>query len=1102
MRCQLSVGGADAFLPDDLGAADDTAIDTDPGISSLADTVTADADANIAADAANAADTDAAEAANQYSSLGDAAGDVSKLSAASSRPPEETTLPDFDDLATESGGQAEGEMGTRTGAIEYPDHPTDFDIGLDSAGEVVGTASAVPQLTRRIVYSGGLSVTPTIPEPTVSSSRPSSVVHGLDDPRPDDWLPNWPSDLLADSDRPERRPTIRFPTESLPTVLALTPVPSSISAPDPSPVPSIAPSFTVSKVPITQYFFDLTSVAPTPVPGPLFDEDDLNVPVSALPSGPPDRSQTVTDLSSSIPELQASVFLESAGPISVTPLLSEFLTSAVTEAGAALSTNRLAATPVSTMAVSSASTRLDETLEKEMIDNNLDEEVDGDNTVLMTEGDQDLNLDTTGPRPPVADSESPIDDLDDYEYTTTDEVFTETSPADVPTLMPGIDELQPVSSSTASSAEAVPPVDSELVTTASTNTLRSVKPTFTRTSQATEPSRTPLWMLLSHSSPTRTVNTRLLNTQLTTLVARTSAIDTMTALATTPSSTEENLTDPPVLNVSPTPALEPSTHSSEELPETLILSPASSLDDPSTESLQDSGIPFDVTSSPLQTESTVITASISASPVSTVPTIDNTASSTLEPPSDISPELIPVTDSPINPSDEVLHLDTVSSTKKIPVTPETTESTVDLTDTMLDQSSPPHLIEESTPGNATEISHEISEEPLVITLSEDAPTIPNSYPKEGEVVSMVDPTEVDSVGPPTDSATWTPVLELTGNTVQRVSVTSPSSTITTTSTVSLVPPEMTGGFTPIKSETTHSSHMSHSELEAKNSSIPSPTSATEVVKSTVIFTAPVDGSSTQSAHLPSVTDFSAATTVQETDESESVMTIDHFPSGEHATSSVITKDEVVSSPIAFPTTVQTSLKDEAASVPLVPAFTEPIPTPSSDTVVSEIDSTLIEKKTEPTIIVTERLPSSPTIYIPEIFPSSSGSSVSATPSATEIITNSSSVPPHTSIIPQSSDSPITPRVPIFSASVAILPTASTDPTLDSSTLVTPTATDDTTKNSTQFIHPDEPAGDTEEGTHEEPAEKGENIIYLCYVRELVYKITRYGTLNQQIIIII
>lgn len=1078
VRGQLSVGGADAFLPDDLDAADNT--DIVPGISSLGDTVAADTDANIAADAANAADTDAAEVADEYSLLRTADGDDSQPTTATSMPPEETTLPDFDDVVdelavtTESSGLTEDEVSKRTGEMEYPDYSIDFDTTLNSEGEREGTTSAVPQLTRRIVYSGGPSVTPTIPESLLPSSRPSSVVRGLDEPYPDDWLPNWPSELLENSDRPARRPTIRFPTESLPTVLAPTPTPSSVTAPDPSQVLSIVPSFTVSKVPITQYFFDLASVTPTHVPGPLFEEDDLNQPQSGLSSGLPDMNQPVTELSSSIPELQSSVFIEAARPITITPSLSESLTSAVTEAGVVVSTNSLAATPVST-SFTSASTTLDGHLEKEVIDNNLDE-MDSATTMLTTEAYQDSDLETTGPRPPEGDPKSPTDDLDYYEYTTTDEILTETSSTDVATMMPGIDELQPVSSPAASSVQAVSAIDSELVTTTSSNTLRSIKPSFIRTLQATEPSRTPLWMLLSQSSPTRTVNTQLLNTQLTSLVASTAAVDTMPALATTPSPSEGNLSDPPEIIISPTPALEPSTHSSIMLPETLVQSPTASLDDPSTESLQDSGTPTDVTTSPVQTESTVSTTSISASPMPTVPTLDDVEPSTLEPPNDDSPDIILGTDSLNDPSDEVFHLDTVSSTEKIPFTPETTESTVDLTGAMFNQSSSPHLSEGSTLENATESNHVTSEEPLMITLSEDSSTNPDSSPNEGEVISLISPEEVDSVGPPPDSATWTPVLELTGNTVETVSITSPSSVIPTTSTVSLISPEMTGGFTPIRSETTHSSLMSHSEVVPKNSSMFSPTSATELVKSTITFTAPIDGSSTQPAHLPSITDPPAATTVQETDfESESVMPIDHFSFGEHVTPSVITKDEAVSSPTVFPTTVQTSLKDETDSASLLPVFTDSIPTPSSDTVVSEVEPTLTEKKTEPTIIVTERLPSSPTVYIPELFPSSSGFSVSANPSVTKI-TNISSVPPHAPIIPQSSDFPITSRDPISSASVAILPTTSADPALDSSTLVTPTATDGTFKNSTQIIHSDEPAEGNEEGTHEEPAEKEESAV--------------------------
>nr|XP_045593194.1 mucin-3A-like isoform X2 [Procambarus clarkii] len=1075
VRCQLSVGGVDSFLVDDLDA---TAGAAEININDLVNTT----DAEVAQDAGNY---------SSVTSVGDPA-------AATNKSQEETTLPDFDDdladgleVTTEFGGLSNDEFNKRTGAMDY-EYSTGLERKIDDR-ETGGATSAIPQLTRRIVFSGGDTLTPTVPEPSVAFTRPSSVVRVLSDDDRDMWLPNWPSQLLDNDSRPARRPTIRFPTDPLPSVFPLAPASSVIT-----PVPSIVPSFTVSKVPVTQYFFDLTSVAPTPVPGPLFDQDDLSTPVSAMPSGRPDLSRPVIDLSSSISDLQSSALIEAARPFSVTPSLFDSHSSVMTKAEVNFSSHTLAATPVLDLVPNfpSTSTVLNGTAEGEVVVNNVDGKLNTNNVTFVTEEVQDLEPETTGLKPPMDHPTSPGDDI---ESTTAGEVPVDESFADPDVVVPGIDELQLVSSATTSA----PAPFSELVRTTRTNALGSVKPTFIRTSQAANSSRTPLWMLLSQSSPSRTVNTQLLSTQPKTSAAITPATNTITAFTTSPSLIDENINEPIESEASPTPALVPSTLSVEELPETLVPSLTVSLDDFSAEYESDHPSPVLATHSP--SDAIDITPSVTAL-VSIIPTVGSTESTTSDTPNEIL-EITPDIDLSKDILSDTLSIDKEFSKSKSP----------DTSDTIL------------------------------------------------QSLSVARTTEVNSVTAVTGSATWTPVLDPAEDTGQSVSVTLPSTMIPITSNVSPVSPEMTGGFTPIKSNTIQPGILIHTEVWPETNSIPSPTSLTAVDESTATLFALFDASNTMSAPSTSVPDFFTATTVQETGlESDSVMPSEHLFVDEYLISSVIVKDEdesspvtspttfytslkdeielspiafpttihtsltdemdsshiaspttihtsevelessvtfpttihtslkdeIESSPFAFPTTIRTSLKDETdssidfpmtiltslenevTSIPLAPTFTESIPTSSTGSTVSDGESVAEETTHEPTIIVTEKLPSSPTVYIPEILPSSSGKTILATPSTTDIA-NISSVPSLPTIILESSESAVPHDVPMSSASVATLPTASAGSNLDSRILVAPTATGETTESSTHVIDPEEPpaAEGAEDGTHGELPEK-------------------------------
>lgn len=218
VKGQLSVGGADSFL---IGDFDVTGSIAENNADSLIN-ATNDAETTEDAESHNALTSD-------------------DLTTTTTKPAEDTTIPDFEDLTdeleatTDSSVLHDDRLNKRMGVMEYFESPTDLEMTIDSFKEAVSTTT-VPQLTRRIIFSGEVSLTPTVPEQSAAFTRPSSLVRVLTDE--DEWLPNWPSHLLDNGSRPSRRPTIRFPTDPPPTAIAL---PSVSSVPQ---VPSILPSFT------------------------------------------------------------------------------------------------------------------------------------------------------------------------------------------------------------------------------------------------------------------------------------------------------------------------------------------------------------------------------------------------------------------------------------------------------------------------------------------------------------------------------------------------------------------------------------------------------------------------------------------------------------------------------------------------------------------------------------------------------------------------------------------------------------------------------------------------------------------------------------------
>ncbi|KAK8389092.1 hypothetical protein O3P69_020815 [Scylla paramamosain] len=357
---QLTIGSADSFLPEHLDAKAVSTTGKTIDITPLSDASVTNAAADAAADAA-AAET----ASDANSPVASEAGDY--LFTPTDSPSEDTTLPDFDDYTvdetetTTKSGSPENDV-IEPGKADLPDYLADGEQGD-------GMTTASLGLTRRIVFTGP-DTTATTPLAPLESTRPSSVLRELNDPTTDLWLPNWPSHLLEGT-KEFRRPSVRFPTGPPPTATLDTTLASPVTT---------SPSYTVTKVPVTQYYFDLASVNPTAIPGPLFDRESVTASSSMVPSVLPDVTQPLEpeDLPSSISELQSSVLVDAAEPpVTSTPALPPSTTSLVITTEALQSINPSATTET----VPPTSTALNEVVEGHL-DNTLTEETQaGDTTV-------------------------------------------------------------------------------------------------------------------------------------------------------------------------------------------------------------------------------------------------------------------------------------------------------------------------------------------------------------------------------------------------------------------------------------------------------------------------------------------------------------------------------------------------------------------------------------------------------------------------------------------------------------------------------------------------------------------------------------------------
>lgn len=967
---QLSLGGANSFLPEHLDAA--AAITTTGKtleVTPLVDASTTNAGADAAAAAAAAA-----EPASDSDLPGASHADGS-LTAATTAPPEETTLPDFDDYTADETETTTEHLSSPENHISLTEEADTPDSSAHSKHNAEKLATDAPILTRRIVFTGP-EATAAAPQPADQSTRPSSVVRGLDNPSTDFWLPNWPTQLLTNTEEASRRPTVRFPSGS-PTA-----VPGTEAAPPVTPTQS----YTVTKVPVTQYYFDLASASPSDIPGPLFDHEDLGVSVSALPSALPDLTQPLAaeDLASSISELQSSVLVNLNGPpLTSTPALHDSVTSAVLATDGPHSISDSTATPT----LPAPSSALNEVVGEHIVDNTLPEDAEN-------EGDVAVRETTETPEvlpPPISTNQSGVEDSDHSENITVNDdpsglqSPTEASDTPEPTSTPQPDAPSP--------AGPAPPTDSEPVTATSSPTPGTVKPSSVRTSQAAKTSRIPLWQLLSQSSPPRPASTPPPSTPLTspvTVAPSPPAADSVTPLANAlphPQSTSieplSALDDSPA---PPPPTFTPSSQDTEFTPE----SPLPDDSDPSTP--LDSNDPDQVLTKTLRSEFEDVNFKSSE--------LNITDSESAKPPfvegyEPEFPELLSFN----NPTNSSLSLNpnTVVSNANIDV-----HNALDDTHTNIFSG------DNTPPENNTQHENAIPDDTKVV---ENDPLM--SSVEEERDVAMVSPAGVLVSPPPaTASATWTPVVDVSeGHTdTESTSVPASSSVLTSTTLVSPSPPELLSGFTPIISSTQTSPTPNSEAPEGTHTSLSSSTAAT--LDSTTTASAPTQDLSTLSAPTPTLSSALDLPAVQKTDRESpgnntsvaktidlSVKTIDEsLPSHDDLATPHMPETEDTTSVASWAPTV-TDFLIETSALPNV--------------IVPELEATVLGSLPEPTILATES-PSSPSVASPEILPSPSQTSV---PVQTLPVThtNLSSVNLVAVSLPQPSASPVLPELLVTSS---------------------------------------------------------------------------------------
>ncbi|XP_066954479.1 mucin-2 [Macrobrachium rosenbergii] len=1012
-------------------------------------------------------------------------GEEPQVASVTESPPDDTTVAEDteDAINPETIGALEDEAIILEASASGFGHKMESDIVNETP-----SLSSTPELTKRILVSGTPPATP-VPETTAAAfSRHSSLVRFLSDPNTG-WLPNWPSHLLPSSnDVPN--PTIIFPTE-----------PDEVPAA--TPVPSIEPSLTVSKVPVTQYYFDLNSAAPSPPPGPLYDPEDFNLSGSLDQGNAHGPIVPADELASSIPELQSSVVVHSAEPVSVTPTLPDPQTLPVTESPVPVPEISLNETKIS-----GAPTQILPSVETEIVDNDLASESYNNNVTTLV-SDIPNGLNPTGGLQPSQSLPDPLHGKEDTETATPSLIdftsaLTSTDPIAVLTEdQSGISAAQPDTSATSTSQLLS---ESELISSPRTNSLGGVKPTSARTLQN---ARTPLWMLLSQSVPTQSSTTRALHTTLTSLVVSIPVIDSMTTAVPALVSSDEfsDLAE----EMSSDTDLVSSLLMSSKFTSPFIESPTTTIDILDSRTLLEDSVSSVVPS--ISLFSTEISAdTITDPPISVVPTQVIAESVNLG--STLTSSIVydPSIDDSVNPSD--FDIPTTPAADEIPegnlslstVIPleETEISNISLTSdneqagvtegssAIPDTTPVPVPIDSSEPTLPPPAQEANIDSPLNTTLEyHESPGDPLIVPKEDSwpLQSSPDAEEGVPIATKVDNDDWTPVVELTEKSVENTQVT-PTSTLnpddTPSSSVSLIPPELTGGFIPITSDTNKPESELSSELMLENTNILSTPAVTAITASTF---APAKSHSTM-LESPSFTDSLNVHVSSVFD--DSILNDEHHLTDEQPVSSVVSLDGLMSSNLLLSTTASPEPNSETTSVPLTPSFDVSVTASDLPLSINVLQSETMTTNLDPSMIVVELPPSSSTpIFDTEILPSPTPTVSEPSVSPTEGA-NMTSVPSFESVdlsLTETSSSPVDPS-PSDKEEPLSSPTPPSPTTPDLSSLIIPTATEEKVEVSTVFPNPEVPleeeeAGGGVEGTvpkephAKEPAEGTEEVAVVA-----------------------
>lgn len=830
-----------------------------------------------------------------------------------------------------------------------------------------------------------------------------------------------------------RQPTIRFPTLA-PTISAATVTPNPTL---------IASSPVVSKVPISEYFTPDNFAS-----GPLHSPEDL---AASLSSSIEADTSNPSIPSSRVPELQSSVLTEPANGDIVTPLLTAWDIPNVT----------IVENPRSTI----APTQTVAAVETEVVGN------------ALPESDPDSTTDALPPRFDLDFEDSSPDYLlptgDGLEYITGSE-----DPFDLPlsTSKPTIPS-DSISSNTALTTDGIPntgednsdiPVTAvasdmtEDVTAVTSGSVDSIVSTTVAPTRSTvkASSRTPLWMLLSKTTPETPSESVILPEVTPTPEIIPSLVPTSTlisSLSLLDNEDDDNLESSSLL------VTEPNDSSQEILQISSSIAPSVDFSTTPESIMISKVVSEDILTNSLLDDTY---SSLTVNPVTTVQYSELVSSS-------ISPT---VSFTPIISETNVLTSSnpvTLSSSLSDSQSPDLTSTTpISLSDNVNESVQGNSSVESSFFPNIAIASTALSGswgnsgEPIVVTVPEISiqPTqlgsiVPSSVVNNSEEVVNVTPvnavlnTELDS----DISVTWTPVgtgqrdlLESTNSILSTLVTSSSAPSLTSSSVFVDLNPEFTGGFTPIISEIIENSKgiIDSSETFTSDGN-PSLTQIPVLTPATSTMTAPVSDFTP-----PRTTALIAPTTSLPSVQSPEISSESVVPFNPNIIESNInhftTKSVIMTTAPNIITDSVTKSPSPTSTTPIFDIFTEEhsLPNSSFPTNVSTSASRNISTE-KPMIIVTEKLPATPTVFIPVNDKSSStstaffspeGSSSTAAPDIVEV-TNTPSI--STLLTPSVSPPLLSPTVtveqPIAETSVG-MPVATTEAPATTTTTTTSSTT--------------------------------------------------------------